>query len=144
MHYVTKCEILCSQRAQIQAKYFLIFHHSVLFWRLGLTTSGPLNFAHQFCCHATCYYLFCEQSLRHERLIYLYRVCIKSRYLYYGPLLRKKGLYLMKCSSEMLQNLPHFLELRKPTSFFFFISCYFIFPLLINALVYVDINQGIH
>ena len=51
----------------------------------------------------------------------------------------------MKCSSKMLQNLPYYMYIyENPKLLFpFFISCYFIIS-LINALVYVDIDQDIN
>ena len=42
----------------------------------------------------------------------------------------------------MLQNLPYFWK-KMYVVFLFFISCYFIFPLM-NTLVYFDIDQGGH
>ena len=59
----------------------------------------------------------------------------------------KIGLCLMKCSCEMLQNLPYFIFLymyeNTKLLFLLFILCYFIFS-LINTIVYADIDQGIH
>ena len=44
----------------------------------------------------------------------------------------------MECPSETLQNLPYFWNTKiHVCKFLFFISCYFIFPLM-NTLVYVD------
>ena len=45
-----------------------------------------------------------------------------------------RSLCLVECSSETLQNFPYFWNTE--TYIGFFISCYFIFPLM-NALVYV-------
>ena len=54
-----------------------------------------------------------------------------------------EGLCLTKSSSETLQNLPYFWHKKTHVFFFsFFVSCLFIFSLV---LVYdVDIDQGIH
>ena len=50
-------------------------------------------------------------------------------------------------NEKLPQNASRFailLEYENPRSFFlFFISCYFIFPLM-NAVVYIDIDQSIH
>ena len=43
----------------------------------------------------------------------------------------------------MLQNLLYFMYKKTRVVFLFLISCNFTFSLL-NALVYVDIDQGIH
>ena len=51
------------------------------------------------------------------------------------------GLCLMKWPSKILQNLPCFYH--RQTHVYFFISCTLFFPLM-NAMVYVDIDQGIH
>ena len=46
--------------------------------------------------------------------------------------------------TKMLQNVPHFWNTKTQVVFFsFFISFNLIFPLM-NALVYVNIDQGIH
>ena len=55
-----------------------------------------------------------------------------------------KGLCLMKSSSETLQNLPYFIHTKTQSCFFHFsFRATLLFPLM-NALVYVDIDQGIH
>ena len=55
-----------------------------------------------------------------------------------------RGLFLMKCPSEMLQNLSYFWNMKTQIIFFIFhFILYFIFSLM-NALVYVDIDQGTH
>ena len=54
-----------------------------------------------------------------------------------------RGLCLMICSSETLQNLPYFWNTKTHADFLFFNSCCFILS-QINALVYVNIDQGIH
>ena len=50
----------------------------------------------------------------------------------------------MKCSCEMLQNLKHFMH--KKTNFVFFFVFHFrqLFTFSLYALVYVNIDQGIH
>jgi hypothetical protein len=53
------------------------------------------------------------------------------------------GLRSAKCSSKMLQNLLYFVYKKTHVVFSFFISCNFAFSLM-NSLVYVDIDQGIH
>ena len=53
----------------------------------------------------------------------------------------KRGLCLMKRSSEMLQNLPYFWNTKTRVVFCFSFLATFFFP-LINALVYVNIDQG--
>ena len=55
-----------------------------------------------------------------------------------------RGLCLKKCPSKTLQNLPYFIHMYENLKllFPFFISCNFIFPLII-ALVYGNIGQGI-
>ena len=57
----------------------------------------------------------------------------------------KRGLCLMKSSSETLQNLPYFIYYMKTQSRFFHFSFHatLIFSLM-NALVFVDIEQDIH
>ena len=47
----------------------------------------------------------------------------------------------MKCYSETLQNVPYFWNMKTFVDFSFRANLYF--PLM-NALVYVDIDQGIH
>ena len=55
-------------------------------------------------------------------------------------LFRNQGFML----DEMIQNSPYFWNMKNLVVFFsFFISCYFIFSLM-NELVYVDIDRGIH
>ena len=52
---------------------------------------------------------------------------------------------LMKCFSEMLQNLSYFWNTQNPAHvvfFFHFVLLYFFS--LMNALVYVNIDLGIH
>ena len=49
----------------------------------------------------------------------------------------------MKFSSEKLQNLLSFMYKKTHEVFSFIISCNFTFVLM-NALVYVDIDQGIY
>ena len=53
-----------------------------------------------------------------------------------------RGLCLMKCSCEMLQNLPYFWNMKIYVVFFRFSLCAILFFSLINALVYVDIFQA--
>ena len=53
-----------------------------------------------------------------------------------------RGLCLMKWPSEMLQNLPYFCNTYEVFFRFSFPATLF-FPLM-NALDYVDIEQGIH
>ena len=48
----------------------------------------------------------------------------------------------MKCSSEMLPNLQYTWNIKAHVGFFFILCC-FIFSLM-NALVYVNKDQGIH
>ena len=55
----------------------------------------------------------------------------------------KRGSCLMKSSSETLQNLPYFIYLDENPKLIFSFCTTLYFP-LINALVYVDIDQGIH
>ena len=55
-----------------------------------------------------------------------------------------RGLCLMKCPSEMLQNLPYFIYTKTQSWFFHFSFCATLIFSLMNALVYVDINQAIH
>ena len=50
----------------------------------------------------------------------------------------------MKCSSETLQNLIHFVYKKTPCSLFRFSFRATLYFYLMNALVYVDIHQGIH
>ena len=50
----------------------------------------------------------------------------------------------MKCSSETLQNLPYFWNTKTHVDFFIFHFMLLYFFLLMNALVYVDIDHGIH
>ena len=55
-----------------------------------------------------------------------------------------EGLCSMKSSSETLQNLPYFYHMKTHVVFFpFSFRATLFFPLM-NALVYVDIDQGIH
>ena len=54
------------------------------------------------------------------------------------------GLCLMKWPSETLHILPYFIYTKTQSCFFHFpFNATLLFP-LINALVYVDIDQGIH
>ena len=56
-----------------------------------------------------------------------------------------RGLRWMKCSSETLQNLLYFMYNKTHVSSFFrfsFLATLYFY--LINSLVYVDIDQGIH
>ena len=56
-----------------------------------------------------------------------------------------KGLCLMKWLSETLQNLPYFMYTKTQSCFFpFFIYNAILLFSLMNALVYDDIDQGIH
>ena len=71
-----------------------------------------------------------------------------SLYLYMKigilSLFRNKRLVLDEKPPQNTSKFAILLEYENPRSFFsFFISCYFIFSLM-NALVYVDIDQGIH
>ena len=54
-----------------------------------------------------------------------------------------RSLCLMKWPSEMLQNLPHFWNMKIHVIFFVFHFMLLFFTLM-NALIYVDIDQGIH
>ena len=56
----------------------------------------------------------------------------------------KRGLCLMKWPGEMLQNLPHFIYSKTQSCFFNFSFHATLFFPLMNALVYVDIDQGIN
>ena len=50
----------------------------------------------------------------------------------------------MKCSSEMLQNLPYFWNTETRIVFFGFHFGLIYFFFQMNALVYIDIDQNIH
>ena len=54
-----------------------------------------------------------------------------------------RGLHSTQCSSETIQNLLFFMYRKTCIVFLFFILCNFTF-FLMNALIYVDIDQGIH
>ena len=59
-------------------------------------------------------------------------------------LFRKKRFMLDEKFQQSTSKFAIFYMCENPKLLFpFFISCYFIFPLM-NALVYVDIDQGIH
>ena len=49
-----------------------------------------------------------------------------------------------KSSNEMLQNLPYFIYMKAQSCFFRFSFRASLYFYLMNALVYVDIDQGIH
>ena len=55
-----------------------------------------------------------------------------------------QGLCLMKSSSETLQNLPYFIYTKTQSCFFRFSFRATLYFYIMNALVYVDIDQGIH
>ena len=55
-----------------------------------------------------------------------------------------RGLLSAKCSSETLQNLLYFMYKKNPRSFFRFSFRATLYFYLMNALVYVDIDQGTH
>ena len=55
-----------------------------------------------------------------------------------------KGFCLMKWPSETLQNLPYFIYTKTQSCFFRFLFQATLLFSLMNALVYVDIDQGIH
>ena len=50
----------------------------------------------------------------------------------------------MKCSSETLQNLLYFMYQKAHVVFFCFSFHATLYFYLMNALVYVEIDQGIH
>ena len=50
----------------------------------------------------------------------------------------------MKWPGKTLQNLPYFIYTKTQNCFFHFSLRAILFLLLMNALVYVDIDQGIH
>ena len=54
------------------------------------------------------------------------------------------GLCSTKSSSVMLQNLPYLIHTKTQSCFFRFSFCATLFFPLMNALVYVDIDRGIH
>ena len=77
---------------------------------------------------------------------FLQRPRIKKHceYSMYNHSFQFQGLCWTKISRETLQNLPYFMYTKTQyLPFPFFISCYFTF-FLMNILVYVDIDQGIH
>ena len=55
-----------------------------------------------------------------------------------------RGLCLTKCPSEMLQNMPYFIYTKTQSCVFHFLFCATLFFPLISAIVYVDIDWGIH
>ena len=60
---------------------------------------------------------------------------VKKQVIKHGHSSEIRGLCLMKCFSETLQNLPYFWRFSFRVALFFS---------LMNALAYVDIDQGIH
>ena len=64
-------------------------------------------------------------------------------YIYYHSS-EIRGLCLMKCPSKMLQNLPYFIYTKIQSCFSHFSFHVTLFFSLMNALVYVNIDQGTH
>ena len=56
----------------------------------------------------------------------------------------RNNLFSMKSSSKMLQNLPYFIHTKIQSCFFHFSFRATLFFPIKNALVYVNIDQGIH
>ena len=95
--------------------------------------------------------LQCNGSILSQRCAFVQKIHIFSpekRTVCY-PVRRKhsyrfQGLCLTKRSSETLQNLPYFIYTITQSCFFHFSFRATLFFPQMNALVYVDIDQGIH
>ena len=81
-------------------------------------------------------------SIKAQWLTVIENYTILKQYTHYS--LEERGLLSTFCSGEMLRILPYFMYKKTPAVFcLFFISCNFQFYLM-NSMVYVDIDQGIH
>ena len=83
-----------------------------------------------------------DKHLVNQNFCYCYTSLIPTKY--YSSLFRKKRFMLDEMTWRNASKIVMFYMYKTPKLLFpFFISCYFIFSLM-NALVYVDIDQGIH